>query len=136
MQQIMRAFLAARCLLLAGESSVLLAVQMFSGPQLQGWCEPARGWPPPAPAHVAMCAHTPHSCVLVIPKAAILEAARIVEESCVRRVMDQLCTVSALRHLSMTQLAHLARYSKVQLQVMPSLQHCHIVATARACATM
>ena len=60
-----------------------------------------------------MAAQGPFAAVLVIPEAAMSAAVRMMDDCHTRRIIDECCRFSALRHLTVTQLARLAQFCTV-----------------------
>ena len=98
----------------AAQCAVIERGQMFAGPQLQAFGDVVTTWPVPVQAHVATVASGAHSAVLVVPKAVMQDAVSMIEEHQMRRIVDECCRVSTLRHLSPSQLTQLAQYCTVR----------------------
>jgi hypothetical protein len=72
-------------------------------------------WPSPVRSHVACPFDCPFAAVLVLPKAAMQEALKAMEQQHIRRVIDACCRIPALRHMETMSIAEMAPYCRVRL---------------------
>ena len=111
------------------QTATLSAGQMFAGPNLAAWSDSKTAWPAPVQAQVAVAANGPFAAVLVVPKAAMLAAVKLMEEHVITRIVNACCRLPALQHLTTGQLARLAQFCTekelpARHELLRQLHHC------------
>ena len=98
--------------------------QVFEGSAVHVVSERLPVWEAPLQVHAALAAPNTVACVLLLPHALIREAVQTMERMQTISIMNKCCRVSSFRHISVSELARLAKYATVCYAHLATRHHC------------